>query len=122
MALIIQTKLVYDFIHASIVHSETLLQYCSCYSNTRGVTALPPNRNLDPRFGRSSGSNRNSDQTHTSSLLEDEAWIARMKEDLALLSCLFLSVVAPLYLEEHDHFMPRDTVLLIQDLDGMLGV
>jgi hypothetical protein len=36
--LIIQTKLVQDFIKASTVHSETLLEHCSGYSNTRGVT------------------------------------------------------------------------------------
>jgi hypothetical protein len=67
-ALIIQSQLVQDFIQASTAHSETLVQNCSCYSNTRGVKALPSNRNLDPRFGRSSGSNRNSVHMHTSSL------------------------------------------------------
>jgi hypothetical protein len=45
-----------------------------------------------------------------------------MKEILAFLHCFFLSVVAPLYLEELDHFTPRDTIILIQDLDGVLGV
>jgi hypothetical protein len=45
----------------------------------------------------------------------------RMKEVLAFPSCFFLSVVAPLYLEEHGHFMPRDTILLIQDLGGCSG-
>jgi hypothetical protein len=55
-ALIIQTKQVQDFIQASIVHHEILLQHCSCHSNTKGVTALPRNRNLDPRFERSRGS------------------------------------------------------------------
>jgi hypothetical protein len=45
-----------------------------------------------------------------------------MKKFLTFPSCFFLSVVAPLYLEELDHFMPRDTILLIQDLDGALGV
>jgi hypothetical protein len=27
----------------------------------QGVTALPSNKNLDPRFGRSSGSNKNNE-------------------------------------------------------------
>jgi hypothetical protein len=31
--LIIQTKLVQDFIQTSIEYSEALLQHCSCYSN-----------------------------------------------------------------------------------------
>jgi hypothetical protein len=48
--------------------------------------------------------------------------MARMKEILAFPSCFFLSVVAPLYLEELDHFMPHDMILLIQVLDVMLGV
>jgi hypothetical protein len=37
---IIQTKLVQDFIQASLVQSETRLQHCSYYSNTRGVTDM----------------------------------------------------------------------------------
>jgi hypothetical protein len=48
--------------------------------------------------------------------------MARMKKVLVFPSCFILSVVAPLYLEELDHFMPRETILLIQDLDGVLGV
>jgi hypothetical protein len=120
--LIIQTKLVQDFIQASIAHSETLLQHCSCYSNTRGVTTLARNRNLDLRFGRSSGSNRNSEQSHISSLWQNEVWMARMKEVLAFLSRFFLRVIAPLYLEEVYCFTPRDTILLIQDLDWVLRV
>jgi hypothetical protein len=86
------------------------------------VTALLPNRNLDPRFGRSSGSNRNSDQTHTSSLWQEEACMARMKEVIAFPGCFLLSVVAPLYLEELDSFTPCDTIFLIQDLDWVLRV
>jgi hypothetical protein len=31
-------------------------------------------------------------------------------------------MIAPLYLEELNHVAPRDTVLLIQDLDGVVGV
>jgi hypothetical protein len=31
-------------------------------------------------------------------------------------------VVAQLYLEELDHFTPRDMILLIQDFDWVLGV
>jgi hypothetical protein len=37
-SLIIQTKLLQDFIQTSTVYSEALLQQCSYYSNTRGVT------------------------------------------------------------------------------------
>jgi hypothetical protein len=48
--------------------------------------------------------------------------MATMKEVLAFPCCFFLSVVTPLYLEELDRLTPRDTILLIQDLDGVLGV
>jgi hypothetical protein len=37
-----------DFIQAFEIHSELMFKHCSCYSDTRGVTALPPNRNLAP--------------------------------------------------------------------------
>jgi hypothetical protein len=40
ITLIIQSKLVQDFIQAFTVHSEALLQHCRCYNNTRGVTIL----------------------------------------------------------------------------------
>jgi hypothetical protein len=30
-----------DFIQAFEIHSELMFKHCSCYSNTRGVTALP---------------------------------------------------------------------------------
>jgi hypothetical protein len=46
----------------------------------------------------------------------------RMKELLDFSCCFFFRVVVPLYLEELDCFMPHDTVLLIQDLDWVLGV
>jgi hypothetical protein len=103
-----------DFIQASEIHSELLFKHYSCYSDTRGVTALPPNRNLILRFGRSSGSNRHSEQLHHSSLWQDEVF--------TFPSCFFFRVVAPLYLKELDCFMPRDTILLIQDLDQVLGL
>jgi hypothetical protein len=45
-----------------------------------------------------------------------------MKKVLAFPSCFFYRVVDPLYLEELDCFMPRDTVLLIQDFDRVLRV
>jgi hypothetical protein len=48
--------------------------------------------------------------------------MVRTKDVLAFPSCFFLGVVAPLYLEELDHFTPRDMVLLIQGLDEMLRV
>jgi hypothetical protein len=48
--------------------------------------------------------------------------MARMEEVLAFPSCFFFRVIAPLYLEELNYFMPRDTILLIQDLDWVLGV
>jgi hypothetical protein len=103
-------------------HTSLHLQHYSCYSNTRGVTALPHNRNLILRFGRSSGSNRNNDQSHTSSLWQDEIWMVRMKEVIAFPSCFFFRVIAPLYHEELDCFTPRDTIFLIQDLDWVCGV
>jgi hypothetical protein len=87
-----------------------------------GITTLPPNKNLVPRFRRSSGSNRNSEQSHISSLCQHEVWMARMKEVLAFPSYFFFRVVAPLYFEELDCFTPRDTILLIQALDWVLGV
>jgi hypothetical protein len=111
-----------DFIQASEIHSELPFWYCSYYSGTSGVTALPPNRNLVLRFGRSSGSNRNSEQSHNSSPWQDKVWMARTEEVLAFPCCFFFRVVAPLYLEELDCFTPRDMILLIQDLDWMLGV
>jgi hypothetical protein len=85
------------------------LQYLLYKPNVRG-------------FGRSSGSNRNSEQSHVSSLWQDKVRMARMKEVLAFPSCFFFKVVAPLYLEELDYFTPHDTILLIQDLDWVLGV
>jgi hypothetical protein len=45
-----------------------------------------------------------------------------MKEILTFPNCFFLRVIAPLYLQELDSFMPRDMILLIQDLDWVLGV
>jgi hypothetical protein len=112
-----------DFIHASKLHSESPFRHCSCYSDTRRVIALPlPNRNLIPRFGQSSDSNRNSEPSHISSLWQDEVSMARTEKVLAFLSCFFFRVIAPLYLEEPDCFMPHDTILLIQDLDWMFRV
>jgi hypothetical protein len=111
-----------DFIQASKIHSELLFRHYSYYSDTRGVTTLPPNRNLIPRFGRSSGSNGHSEQLHHSSLWQDEVWMARMEEVFTFPCCFFFRVVAPMYLEEFDCFMPRDTILLIQDLYRELGV
>jgi hypothetical protein len=111
-----------DFIQASKIPSELLFKHCSCYSDTRGVTTLPPNRNLVLRFRRSSGSNRNNEQLHNSSLWQDEVWMARTDEALTFPSCFFFRVVAPLYLEELECFTPPDTILLIQDLDRVLGV
>jgi hypothetical protein len=111
-----------DFIQASKIHSKLLFKHCRCYRDTRGVTALPPNRNLDLRFGRSSGSNKNSEQLHISSLWQDEVWITRMKEVLTFPSCFFFRKIAPLYLEELDCFTSPDTIFLIQDHDWMLRV
>jgi hypothetical protein len=48
--------------------------------------------------------------------------MARTEEVIAFPSCFFFRVVAPLYLKELDCFTPRDTILLIHDLDPMLGV
>jgi hypothetical protein len=111
-----------DFIQASKLHSALLFKHYSCYSDTRGVTTLPTNRNLTLTFGRSSGSYRNSEQSHISSLWQHEVWMARTKKVLTFLSCFFFRVVALLYLEELDCFTSRDMFLLIQDLDWVLGV
>jgi hypothetical protein len=91
-----------DFIQAFEIHSELLFSHCSYYSDTRGVTALPPNRN--------------NKQSHTSSLWQDEVWMAGTKEVLTFPSCFFFRVVAPLYLKELDCFTPHDMILLIRDL------
>jgi hypothetical protein len=48
--------------------------------------------------------------------------MARTEEVLAFPCCFLFRVVAPLYLEELDCFTPRDMILLIQDLDRVLGV
>jgi hypothetical protein len=48
--------------------------------------------------------------------------MVRMEEVLTLPSCFFFRVIAPLYLEELDCFMSRDTILLIQNLDWVLEV
>jgi hypothetical protein len=120
--LIIQTKSNKDFIQASKLQSETLFKHCSYYSDTRGVTALPPNRNIIPRFGGRGGPNRNNEQLHISSLWKHKVWMARMKKVLAFPSCFLFSIVAPLYLEELDYFPLCDTILLIQDFDWVLGV
>jgi hypothetical protein len=92
-------------------------------SIAEGVTTPPPpNRNLVLRFGRSSSSNRNSEQLHNSSLWQDEFWMVKTDEVLTFPCCFFFSVIAPLYFEELDCFTPCDTILLIQDLDQMLRV
>jgi hypothetical protein len=87
-----------DFIQAFKIPRELLFWHCSCYSDSRGVIALPPNRNIIPRFGRSSGSNRNNEQLLNSSLWQDIVWMARTEEVLAFPSCFFFRVIAPLYL------------------------
>jgi hypothetical protein len=86
---------------------------------TLRVSQPPPNRNLVLRFGKSSGSNRNSEQKYNSSLRQDKVWMARMEDVLDLPCCFFFRVVALLYLEEHDCFA---MFLLLLDLDRVLGV
>jgi hypothetical protein len=75
------------------------VEHYSSYSDARGVTTLHPNKNLVPRFGRSSGSNGHSEQLHHSSLWQDKVWMARMEEVFTFPGCFFFRVVAPLYLE-----------------------
>jgi uncharacterized membrane protein len=65
---------------------------------------------------------QSSEERGISSLCQNKTGMARMKKVLAFPSCFFLSVVAPLYLEELDRFTPRDITLHIQDLYGVLGV
>jgi hypothetical protein len=98
------------------------IEHCSSYSDARGVTALPVRKNLIPIFGRSSGSNGHNEQLHHSSLWQGKVWMSRMEKVFAFPGCFFFRVVAPLYLEELDCFSPCDTILLIQDLDRVLGV
>jgi hypothetical protein len=102
-----------NFIQAFKLPSELLFSQYSYYNDTRGVTDLPPNRNLIPIFRKSSGSNRNSEQKHNSSLRQDKVWMARTEDVLAFSSYFFFGVVAPLYLEEFDYFTPHDMILLI---------
>jgi hypothetical protein len=111
-----------DFIQAFKIHSELLFKHYSCYSDNMGVATLPPNRNLASRFGRSSASNRNSEQSRISSLWQHKVWMERMKKVLSFPCCFFFRVVAPFYLEKLDCFTPRVTILLIQDFDWVLGV
>jgi hypothetical protein len=99
-----------------------IVEHCSSYSDARGVTALPPNKNLVLSFGRSSSSNGHSERLHHSSLWQEKVWMSRMEEVFAFPGCFFFRVVSPLYLEELDCFSPRDTILLIQDLDRVLRV
>jgi hypothetical protein len=47
--------------------------------------------------------------------------MVRTKKVLAFPCCFFLRVVAPLYTKELDYFTPCDMILLIQDLDWVLG-
>jgi hypothetical protein len=103
-----------------------IVSYCS---GTIAATVIlgvsqpsSPNRNLIPRCGRSRGSNKRSETLHHSSLWQDEVWMARTEEVFPFPCCFFFRVVAPLYPEELDCFTPRDTILLIEDLDQVLGV
>jgi hypothetical protein len=48
--------------------------------------------------------------------------MASMKEVLTFPHCFFFSMIAPLNVEELDNLAPCDTILLIQDLDGVLGI
>jgi hypothetical protein len=69
---------------------------------TLGVSHPSPNRNLVLRFERSSGSNRNNEQSHISSLWQDKVRMARTKEFLAFPCCFFFRVVA------HNHTFPHN--------------
>jgi hypothetical protein len=48
--------------------------------------------------------------------------MAQMEEVLTFPHCFFFSMMTPLHFIELDHLAPCDTILLIQDFDGMLGV
>jgi hypothetical protein len=48
--------------------------------------------------------------------------MVKTEKILTFSSCFFFKVIAPLYLKELDCFPPRDMILLIQDLDWVLGV
>jgi hypothetical protein len=109
-----------DFIQASIILSELLFKHCSCYSDIRGVTASPLTEisSRDLEVAALTETVNNCTTPHYSKTI----WMVRTEEVLAFPCCFFFKVDAPLYLEEHDCFMPRDTILLIKDLDRVLGV
>jgi hypothetical protein len=56
------------------------------------------------------------------SLWREKLWILRMKKFLSLPCSLLLRMMAPLNLEEFNRPMPRDSVLLTQNLHWMLQI
>jgi hypothetical protein len=56
------------------------------------------------------------------SLRREKLWILRMKKFLGLPCSLLLGMMAPQNFEESNHSMPRDLVLLIQNLHWVLRI
>jgi hypothetical protein len=115
-------KISFKLLNYIVTYYLGIVEHCSSYCDARSVTTLPPSKNLVPRFGSSSCSNEHSEHLHHSSVWQDKVWMSRTEEVFAFPGCFFFRVVAPLYLEEHGCFSPRDTILLIQDHDRVLGV
>jgi hypothetical protein len=115
------TKQVKDFIQASIVQSETLFNTVVA-TVTPGVSQHSPLTEISTQdFEGVAVLQEQRTITHFL-IMENKTWMARIKKVLALPSCFFLSVAAPLYHEELDLFMPCSMILLIQHLDGVFGV
>jgi hypothetical protein len=75
-----------------------------------GVTALPPYRNLTPRFRTEGVYKRGTD----ASLRREKLWVLGAEELLGLPCSLLLGMMAPLNLVEANHPSHRDLVLLTQ--------
>jgi hypothetical protein len=61
-------------------------------------------------------------EVRCASLRREKLWILRMKKFLSLPCSLLLRMVAPANLEESNHSMSRDSVLLIQNLHWVLRI
>jgi hypothetical protein len=64
----------------------------------------------------------NTKEVSCASLRREKLWILRMEKFLDLRSRLLLKMAAPLNFKELNHSMPRDSVLLIQNLHWMLWI
>jgi hypothetical protein len=70
----LQVTIMTWFIHQrkdlnSKLNCRGIVEYCSCYSDTRCVTTLPLKRNLDSRFEKEKGPTKNNEQSHVSTTI-----------------------------------------------------